>query len=343
VRTLSRRELNRALLARQGLLERHDLALPRALERIGGIQSQYAPSMYIGLWSRVAGFERHALTEALEQHAVVQATLMRVTIHLVSREDFWPFALATRAVRRKLWLRTRPEPVSAAAMAGAARALRPRLTDGAVLPRKEIEALLGKQRANGAGLWVDLVRAPPSGTWERRRADLFASAEEWIGPPETTVAAGTERLVVRYLAALGPASRKDVASFTGLPLTALRQVLERLALRRFRSEDGEELLDVPDGLLPDPEIPAPVRFLPTWDATLLAHARRSGVLPEEHRPKLFSVRTPTSFPSFLVDGAVAGIWRYERGKVTLEPFGPLDATDRRALADEGERLAAFHA
>jgi hypothetical protein len=343
VRTLTRRELNRALLARQLLLERARMPLPRALERVGGIQAQYAPSMYIGLWSRLEDLERRALTEALVERTVVQATLMRTTIHLVSREDFWPFALATRAVRRAHWLRTRPEPTSAASMAGAARKLRARMRGGGTLKRAELEALVGKPRALGSGLWVDLVRAPPSGTWERRRADLFALAEDWIGPPEIGAKAAVEHLVRRYLAGCGPASRKDIASFTGIALTALAPTLARLELRRFASEDGDELLDVPDGPLPDPDTPAPPIFLPTWDATLLTHARRTGVLPEEHRPKLFSSRTPHSFPSFLVDGAVAGTWRYERGEITLSPFAPLGAADERALRDEAERLAAFHA
>jgi hypothetical protein len=268
---------------------------------------------------------------------------MRVTIHLVSREDFWPFALATREARRALWLRSRPEPISARAMAGAARTLRGAMRGGATLRRTEIEALVGKPRAHGVGLWVDLVRVPPSGTWERRRADLFALAEDWIGPPEVGEREAGEHLVRRYLAAFGPASRKDVASFTGIPLTPLAPILGRLELRRFASEDGEELLDVPDGPLPDPGTPAPPRFLPTWDATLLVHARRSGVLPEEHRPKLFSVKTPHSFPTFLVDGAVAGTWRHEGGKIELAPFAPLAAADERALRAEAERLAAFHA
>jgi hypothetical protein len=184
---------------------------------------------------------------------------------------------------------------------------------------------------------------PPSGTWERRRADLFALADEWVGPPGLSEREAGEHLVRRYLAGFGPASRKDVASFTGIALTPLARILERLDLRRFASEDGEELLDVPGGPLPDPGTPAPHRFLPTWDATLLVHARRTGVLPEEHRPKLFGVRTPHSFPTFLVDGAVAGTWRYEAGRVELAPFAPLDAGDERALRAEAERLAAFHA
>jgi hypothetical protein len=343
VQALTQRQLNRALLARQLLLERVEEPLPRALERVGGIQAQYAPSMYIGLWSRLAGLERQALTDALVERSVVQATLMRVTIHLVSREDFWPFALATSEVRRAHWLRTRPEPVSARAMAGAARTLRARLGETGVLKRTELEALLGKARAMGAGLWVDLVRAPPAGTWERRRADLFALAEDWIGPPSAVDArAAQEHLVRRYLGAFGPASRKDVATFTGLALTPLDHVLARLDLRRFASEDGEELLDVPDGPLPDADTPAPPRFLPTFDATLLTHARRTGILPEEHRPKIFNTKAPQSFPTFLLDGAVAGTWRYERGHIELSPFAPLDSADERALRAEAERLAAFH-
>jgi hypothetical protein len=337
VRTLTARELNRALLARQGLLERLEAPLPAALEAIGGIQAQYAPSMYIGLWSRVAGFERDALTAALVARSVVQATLMRVTIHLVSRADFWPIALATREARRRLWLRAQPAAPSAAAMAGAARTVRRALAGGATLRRTEIEALVGKERARGVGLWVDLVRVPPSGTWARRRADIFGLAEDWIGPPgDVTARAGGRLLVQRYLAGFGPASRKDIASFTGLSLTALAPLLD--GLERFRGEDGEELLDVPGGALPDPRTPAPPRLLGTWDATLLTHRRRAGILPEEHRTKIFHVKIPQSKPTFLVDGAVAGTWREAGGAVELEPFGPLDRADLRALRAEADRL-----
>jgi hypothetical protein len=162
VRTLTRQQLNRALLARQHLLERSTLPLPETLERIAGIQAQYAPSMYIGLWSRVADFERAALTAALERREVVQGTLMRVTIHLVSRADYWPLAIGTRAARRALWLRSYPD-TDTRAMAAAARKLR-RALDGGALRRAEVEALLGKERARGIHQWLDIVRAPPSGT-----------------------------------------------------------------------------------------------------------------------------------------------------------------------------------
>jgi winged helix DNA-binding protein len=336
------RARNRALLARQGLLERLEAPLPRALERVGGLQAQYAPSMYVGLWSRVESFERNALTRALERRTVVQATLMRTTIHLVSRRDFWPLALAVREARRRSWLRTRRDAPPAAHMAAAAARLREALRDGP-LPRAEVERIAGRGLLLGIGLWLDLVRVPPSGTWERRRADLFAAAEDWIGPPEATAADGAELLVRRYLGGFGPASRHDLASFTGLGLRDLDAVLDGLALRRGRDEAGGELLDLPRAPRPDPETPAPVRYLPTWDATLLVHARGAGVLAEEHRPRIFHVRNPHSSPTFLVDGAVAGTWRHEQGRIVLQPFGRLARAARAELDEEAERLAALHA
>jgi hypothetical protein len=337
VRTLTRRELNRALLARQGLLEPLDLPPAAALERVCGIQAQYAPSMYFGLWSRVRDFRPHALTEALHAREVVQGTLMRVTIHLVSPRDYWPFALAVREARRALWLRTWKKEPGAEAMEEAARTLASAL-DGGALTRKEVEALIGKPAARGIHLWLDLVRVPPSGTWERRRADLFGAAADWIGQEEPD--APLEHLVRRYLEAFGPAGRKDVAGFTGVSLTELKPALERVATARYRDEDGGELLDVDGAPLPDPGTPAPVRLLPTWDATLLVHARRTGVLPERFRPLIFHTRNPQSTPTFLVDGEVAGTWRLDTDGFRAEPFERLPAAAMRAVREEGERLAA---
>ncbi|MGZ8637619.1 MAG: DNA glycosylase AlkZ-like family protein, partial [Actinomycetota bacterium] len=225
-RTLSERELNRALLARQLLLERARLPIPGALERVGGLQTQYAPSGYVGLWSRLEGFERGQLTRALERRTVVQATLMRVTIHLVSARDYWPFVEAVRIARRVYWLQLVRRAVVTQPVEETAERLRALLADG---PRRraELVKLLGVDPTgwNAAGLWVDLVRVPPSGTWEQRRADLYGLAEDWLDPSSVTEEEGIDLLVRRYLAGFGPATRKDVASFTGLGPPAIAAAL----------------------------------------------------------------------------------------------------------------------
>ena len=220
--------------------------------------------------------------------------------------------------------------------------LRAAFADGP-LRRAEIDRLLGAGHLAGVSLWLDLVRVPPSGTWERRRADLYAAAEDWLGRPEVTAEEGRSLLVRRYLGGFGPASPAEIAAWAGLPVRSLAATLARLRLCRFHAEDGTELVDLPDAPLPDPQTPAPVRFLPVWDATLLVHARRAGILPEEHRGKVFNTKRPHSVNTFLVDGAVAGMWRYERGRVHLDEFSPLSWSVRRDLAEEAERLAAFHA
>jgi hypothetical protein len=297
--------------------------------------------MYVGLWSRLEGFERDSLTRALERRSVVQATMMRATIHLVSRGDYWPLTAGIRASRLAWWERVHPN-ADPKEMRAAARKLR-RFLAGGPRRRKEIEEQLGRDRALGVGAYVDLVRFPPSGTWEQRRADLYGLAEDWVGPDDADPATGLELLVRRYLGGFGPASRVDVADFAGVPVTRVREALDRMALRTFRDEDGKELLDLPRAPLPDPETPAPPRFLPVWDSTLLVHARRTQILPEEHRAKVFNTKTPHSVNTFLVDGQVAGTWRLERGRIELSPFGRLARADRKALGEEAGRLAAFHA
>lgn len=344
-RTLSERELNRALLARQLLLERRRLSVPKAVERLAGIQAQYAPSMYVGLWTRLDGFEREQLDRALERRTVVQGTSLRSTIHLLTPADWWTFAAAITDERREQWLRTRREAADAKGMAAATRRARPLFAEPPVQRKLLQETLgLGAPGISGINAWLSLVRVPPSGTWDRRRADLFELASDWIGPePQLGKAEATRELIGSYLRAFGPASAPEIQQWAGIGIRAIRAALDSLELRRFRAEDGTELVDLPRLAIPDPDTPAPARFLPVWDASLLAHARRTQILPEEHRPKVFSTRTPQSMPTFMVDGRVVGSWRYEKGRIELSPFERLSRAARRELDEEAERLAAFHA
>jgi hypothetical protein len=344
---LSTRALNRALLERQLLLERSALPLTEALEQLGGLQTQYAPSGYIGFWSRLRDFRREALTEALVDRRVIQGTLIRSTIHMVSAAD-WPlFAAGTRNVRREWWLRASRSETSKIDVEAVLDRVRGLLAER---PRRQAEMIkLLEAEGNPRIAWItaaqliDMVRVPPSGTWEQRRADLYGLADDWIGRSSASEEQGQEHLVRRYLGGFGPAPLADIANWAGMTRGLLRPAVERLELRRLRDEAGRELLDLPDAPLPDPDTPAPVRFLPTWDATLLVHARRTLILPEVYRPLVFNTKTPHSVPTFLVDGAVAGTWHHEKGRIEIKPFGDLSRSARREIDDEAERLAAFHA
>ena len=339
---LTQRHLNRAVLARQELLEPFDGPLPRVLERVGGIQAQYAPSMYVGLWSRMRGLERSALTRALEDRTVVQGTLLRSTIHLVSREDYWPFAVAIRESLREWFLRVSKGNPAATELDAAAKRVRSALADGP-LRQAEIDALVGRSARGGINTVLDLVRIPPSGTWERRKADLHADAESWIGPPDVATSEARALVVRRYLGGFGPATTAEIGNWAGLPARTVTEALKRIDHVTHEADDGATLVDLPGAPLPDAGTPAPIRFLPTWHAVLLVHARRARILPEEHRPKVFSSRNPHSVPTFLVDGAVAGSWRFVDGRIDLTEFDSLPRGVRRQVERAAHDLAAFHA
>ena len=322
------------------------MPLVPTLERVGGQQTQYAPSGYVGLWSRMRNFRRDALTTALEERRVIQGTLLRSTIHMVSAKDYWLFLSAIRKGRKDWWRRVTRKVYGEVDVEAAAALFREELASG---PRRasDLKNLLAGRGFspaawNGVGLWVDLIRVPPSGTWDQRKADLYGLAETWIDPASPIEADGLDHIVRRYLGAFGPASVREIADWAGIPHAMLLPVIDRLPLRRFRDEKGKELLDLQRAPLPDPQTPAPVRFLPTWDATLLVHARRTQILPEAYRPLVFNTKTPHSVPTFLVDGAVAGTWRYESGRVEVKPFEPLPRAARREVDDEAKRLADFH-
>ena len=346
-RVLSARELNRAVLARQLLLQRSNLAPERAVERVAGLQTQYAPSGYVGLWSRLEGFRREHLTDALLAGRIVQAWMMRCTIHMVSAQDYPPLTEAVRAARRTWWERS-AKVRAELDMPAAAAVVRGCLAAG---PLKQVEIQARLTAAGlpvaawpGVQLWLDLVRVPPAGTWATPRAHVYGLAEHTVPPPDPwpSEAAGRRHLVGRYLTAFGPASVRDVASFCGWTVTATRAVLGEIELRRYRDEGGGELVDVPEAPLPGPDTPAPVRFLGQWDATLLVHARRGQILPERYRSKVFATSIPQSVPTFLVDGQVAGSWRWVESEIRCEPFHELDAATRHEVDAEAQRLAEFH-
>ena len=201
---------------------------------------------------------------------------------------------------------------------------------------------LGAGFVGNLGLWVDLVRVPPSGTWERRRADRLALAEDWVGPSGPDEDEGLVHVVRAYLRAFGPAPWRDIASWAGIPVADARRGGESLTLVQYRDDAGRELVDLPDAPLPDPDTPAPVRFLPHWDAAMLAHARRTGLLPESHRPVIFTSKNPFSVGTVLVDGQVVATWSLRDGEVVVEPLEPIAEADRDAIEDERAALQALH-
>ena len=299
----------------------------------------------MGLWTRVDGFQRDDLTRALEDRSLVQASLMRTTIHIVSRGEYWLFANGVRRSQQEWASRIGALPPDRKLHTNAER-LRDALHDGPKTVKELGE--LAKGFVGTLGLWVNLVRVPPSGTWERRRADRLALAEHWVGPNDGTEEQGLEHLVRAYLRAFGPAAWKDIGSWAGLSVADAKRGGEHLGLVSYCDEQGRELVDLPASALPAVPLPpedaeAPVRFLPHWDANLLVHARRTGLLPEAHRPRVFSVKNPFSVGVYLVDGRAAGAWSLVDGQIALDPFEQLSKADERAVERERTALEAFHA
>ena len=332
VRPLTQRALNRALLARQLLLERSTLSIPQALEHVAGIQNQHATNSYIRLCCCLERFERDALTRALEDRTVVQGTLMRSTLHMVSAGDYWLFAAGVRQARRNWWFQLNKGGATEHEIGKYVEKVRTAFKAGP-LSQRELKQLAPVP----IGLWLDLVRIPPSGTWEKRRADLYLPAEQWLGPDTATEEQGFEHLVRRYLGAFGPASLDSMAAWAGVHPAVLEPAVNALGLR-LENPDGEPLWDIPGGRLPEEDSAAPPRFLPPWDTALLVHARRTGIIPEPYRKIVFDVHKPQSMGTFLLDGSVRGAWKFERDRVVLEPFEVIPRNARRALNGESERL-----
>ena len=337
-RILTLRELNRATLARQLLLERKRLPPTGVIERLVGMQAQWPAAPYIGIWTRTTGFRRTALERELVRAAVVKATVMRQTLHLVTRRDY---ALLRAALSETNF----PDQTSSAKLlAPSVRVLAaagPVTTRQALAHLEEKHGLTGidaRRAWHGARVRAHVLHHHETALWHARPAGQFVAIEE----PETHVPVEARaKILRRYLAAFGPASRRDIVAWSMMHVPELQRALDRLEpLRRFRDEHGRELLDVPRAPLPDARVPAPVRFLPKWDNVLLAFADRTRVLPEQYRKTVIRMNGDVA-QTFLVDGFVAGMWRVEHGRVVLEPFEALSGSVLSELEDEAGRLEAF--
>ena len=355
---LTLRELNRAMLARQMLLERTRCDVVAAVTRLAALQAQWAPSPYIALWARVRDFDRAALWKAIEDARIVRARLMRGTLHLVTARDFYAYAVATQDLQRGAWNRLQvgrgvdPREVTRLAVSFACT---PRA-------KEDVVAHLTERLGDGLGgpyrwlVWryvsahADLVSAPPGGHWEYGGTDApYVAARHWITggarPPEEDALA---LLIRRCLAAFGPVTLADVAKFAGQVPARVRPVLEKIrpTLVTFTDPAGRLLFDLPKAPRPAADTPAPVRLLPRYDEMLIAYQHRDRVIAAAYRPRMYS-RNAIIEASLMVDGMVAGIWALERTKtdaiVRVTPFRKLSAKERNAAAREGEELAEFMA
>ena len=341
-RVLTLKELNRATLARQLLLERKRVGVVPAIERLAGLQAQWPPSPYVGLWSRIAGFRREALERAIRNGDVVKPTVMRGTLHLVTTRDYPVFWFALRDM--PTWYdETHLSHAQKAMKTLRALAERGPLSHNAALEhlreRYGHEDMEARRVFQALRRHAHLLHTPESALWKSRPLGVFVRHAE---PEPMEVLAARSALVGRYLAAFGPATRADIADWSGLRVSDFAAALDALEpLRRFRDDKGRELLDVPRAPLPPADTPAPVRFLPKWDNTLLAHADRRRVLPEELRKTVIGKNGDVT-QTFLVDGVVAGSWTSDKkGKVKVEAYGPLPRAARRDVDDEAKRLEAW--
>ncbi|GAB3393083.1 winged helix DNA-binding domain-containing protein [Amycolatopsis echigonensis] len=348
---LGRRELGRALLARQWLLERADATVEEAVTRLVGMQAQAPYAPYFGLWSRLRTFGTADLADALTERRLVRVALMRSTIHLVTTADYRSLRpWAQPALDRELntAFKTPLTGLDRAAVAESGRAL----LDARHLTPKELGAALHERwpdrephaLATVVRNLVPLVQVPPRAVWGVGGTTRYATAAGWTGA-EPDPAADSERIVLRYLAAFGPASVADVQTWAGR--TRLRPVLERLRphLAVFRDEHRAELFDLPDAPRPGADAPAPVRFLPEYDNLLASHADRGRVISAEARKRVMTRNGKHA--TILVDGQVTGAWKLDRAKASatleIDLFRPLTAAERAEVEAEGTRLLKFAA
>lgn len=348
---LSLRALNRATLSRQMLLRREKVSPVAALERLVALQAQLARPPFIGLWSRIEGFRREDLVRAVGKRQVVRGTMMRATLHLLSRRDYLAFRPVLQSALSKgavSVLGRRAGGIAFDEVVAAARACFEEGPRTFAALRDRMKKLYPRldERAIGhvVRLQLPLIQTPGDGApWAYPGVADFAVAESWLGA-RLKEGDRPHELALRYFAAFGPASPQDLQSWTGI--AAATSVVEELRprLRTFRDERGKELFDVKEGPLPAEDEDAPARFLPEFDNVLLGYSERARIISDEHRRLIFTKNLLVP-ATFLVDGFVAGKWVVERkrnaARLLVRPFGTLAKRSREALAEEGERLLQF--
>jgi hypothetical protein len=345
--TLSPRAINRATLARQLLLERSELSVVQAVERLAGMQGQEPKHPYVGLWTRLYDFADTDLTAAADAREVVRATFYRGTLHLVTADDYLRFRTTLGPVLEaglKL-LGDRAAGLDPEKVAAAARkllAVRP-LTFTEVRDALQAEFPDVNDRALGfcTRMMVPLIITPAETRWGWTANARFTPAEQWIGKKLPRKAVPQE-LVVRYLEAFGPATPADFQTWSGLPRG--KQLFDSMDLEVLTDANGKPLYDVPDGPRPSEDLAVPVRFLPEFDNLLLAHAKRQRIIADEHRPAVFTKNLRIK-ATYLVDGLVAGLWTAEKKRgvatLTLTPFGRTLKKTAAELEREGTALLRF--
>jgi hypothetical protein len=347
---LSRRTLGRATLARQMLLGREKVLPLRAIERLIGLQAQWPKPPFVGLWSRIEDFRRESLNRLLARREVVRSTMMRGTLHLTTAKDYIDLRTSIQpALTHGLLsvLRDRAKGIDVDALVATAREYfveKPR-------PFDELRTFLSARGGKGdvramayaVRMHLPLVQVPTTADWGFPATADFAVAESWLGEP-LRHSDGPEALILRYLAAFGPATATDMQTWSGL--RDLKPAFEavRSKLLVLRGERGGELFDLPKAPRPPEDAAAPARFLPEFDNVLLSHVDRTRIIAKEHRSSVFLPGLRVA-PTFLVDGLVAGTWAIERAKgaasLVIAPFAAIPKKAREELAEEGDALVRF--
>ncbi|WP_458686883.1 winged helix DNA-binding domain-containing protein [Nocardia tengchongensis] len=343
---LSLRTLNRTLLLRQRLNERVDMPAAELIRHLVAVQAQEPNWPYVGLWSRLSDFRPDELSGLLEDRTILRATTIRRTVHLTDAQDYrWLYPTVRPAIEptlRSVHLRNATEGLDIPEFTSAGR----ELLTGATVSRRELGKLLSnrfpgrepRDLVHALGIIHPLVHHAAAGAWGawRGRSVSVSLAEEVVGAP---LAGGPvpEMLVRRYLAAYGPATAADIQEFAGV--TRLAAVLNRMraSLRVLHDDSGRELFDLPDAVIAEPDLPAPVRFLPAFDNSCLGHRDRRRIIGDQDRARIAKIASG-GVPMYLVDGFVHGRWDLDGSAIRVTPWHPLAAGDADALHAEAERL-----